>query len=84
MFGGPAFLVGGHLAVVVREESILARLGSAQAEAALRESHVNQFVNGERPMTGWVVLDREAVEGNDELGAWIDRATAFVGTLPPK
>jgi hypothetical protein len=84
MFGGLAFLTGGHLAVAVRDDSILTRLGPAQAEEALREPHVAQFVNGDRAMSGWVVIDREAVEGDDELSDWIDRATAFVETLPVK
>jgi TfoX/Sxy family transcriptional regulator of competence genes len=84
MFGGLAFLVGGHLAVAVRDDSILARLGPAPAEEALREPHVTQFVNGDRAMRGWVVIDREAVEADEELDSWIDRATAFVETLPVK
>ena len=84
MFAGLAFLLGGHLAVAVRADSVLARLGPEQTEVALRLPHVTQFVNGGRAMTGRVVIAREGVEEDDELADWIDRATAFVDTRPAK
>lgn len=35
-------------------------------------------------MKGWVVVGREGIEGDDQLGGWIERATKFVRTLPAK
>lgn len=70
--------------MAVRADSMLARLGPEQAAGALREPHVAPFVNSGRAMTGWVVIDREAVEGDDELDAWVGRVTAFVMTLPAR
>jgi len=35
-------------------------------------------------MKGWVLVEREGVEGGDQLSGWIERATKFVKTLPAK
>jgi hypothetical protein len=35
-------------------------------------------------MRGWVLVGPEAVEDDGHLHDWIDRAGAFVETLPPK
>ena len=36
-----------------------------------------------RPMRGWIVVAGDALD-DDVLGSWIERARAFVATLPPK
>ena len=35
-------------------------------------------------MKGWLLVDPEGVEADDQLKAWIERATKFVRTLPKK
>ena len=35
-------------------------------------------------MTGWVLVDPPGIETTEELEAWVDRAVAFTGSLPPK
>jgi hypothetical protein len=50
MFGGLAFLPKGHLCVGVWRDSLIARVGPDQAEAALREPHVGPFDVTGRPM----------------------------------
>jgi hypothetical protein len=35
-------------------------------------------------MMGWVLVDPEGIEGDDELSGWIQRAMKFVGKLPGK
>jgi hypothetical protein len=84
MFGGICFLLGGHVLVGVWEDALLARLGRDEAEAALREPHVGVFDITGRPMAGWVLVAPEGVEEDEQLGNWIDRARAFVETLPAK
>jgi hypothetical protein len=37
-----------------------------------------------RKMPGWVFVDAEALGEEADLDAWIERALAFVATLPPK
>jgi hypothetical protein len=35
-------------------------------------------------MPGWVFVEAEALAADGDLDAWVDRALAFVTTLPPK
>jgi hypothetical protein len=84
MFGGVGFLLNGNLLVGVWQDSLVARLGPEEGEAALLEPHVRPFDITGKPMTGWVLVGPEGVGEDDQLSDWIDRATAFVETLPVK
>jgi hypothetical protein len=84
MFGGRCFLLHGNLLVGVWGDGLIVRLGPGGAEDALREPHVRAFDVTGRPMRNWVVVDPDGVDGDAQLRAWIDRAVAFVRTLPGK
>jgi TfoX/Sxy family transcriptional regulator of competence genes len=84
MFGGIGFLLNGNLLVGVRQDSLLVRLGPEQGDEALLEPHVKEFDITGRPMKGWVLVEPEGVEADDQLGGWVRRAVKFVGTLPAK
>src|SRR5262249_11320521 len=84
MFGGVGFLLNGNLLVGGWKDSLVVRLGPDEGEEALREPHVREFDITGRPMKGWVLVGPEGVEGEEQLSAWIQRATKFVGTLPEK
>jgi TfoX/Sxy family transcriptional regulator of competence genes len=84
MFGGIGFLLSGNLLVGVWKDSICVRLGPEQAEKALPEPHVTEFDITGRPMKGWVLVEPEGVEDDDQLKGWIRRAVKFVGKLPGK
>jgi hypothetical protein len=60
------------------------RLGPYKAEEAPREPHVIAFDITGRPMKGWVLVEPEGVEDDDQLKGWIQRAVKFVGKLPAK
>lgn len=84
MFGGLGFLYHGNMAVGVRGDALIARLGD-RAEEALDEPHVRPFDTGRgRTMTGWLLVDALGLETDEELETWVDRSVAFAGTLPPK
>ena len=84
MFGGIGFLLSGILLVGVWKDSLCVRLGPEQAEKALPEPHVKEFDITGRPMKGWVLVEPEGVEDDDQLKGWIQRAVKFVGKLPKK
>ncbi len=84
MFGGICFMLNGNMLVGVWKDSLIARLGPGQGEAALQEPHVKVFDITGRPMKNWVLVVPEGVEEDDQLGQWIGRAEDFVGTLPSK
>jgi uncharacterized protein YdhG (YjbR/CyaY superfamily)/TfoX/Sxy family transcriptional regulator of competence genes len=84
MFGGVGFLLHGNILVGVWKDSLIVRLGPDQAEEALLEPHVKEFDITGRPMKGWMLVEPEGVEDDEQLSAWIQRATKFVGRLPGK
>jgi TfoX/Sxy family transcriptional regulator of competence genes len=75
MFGGVGFLLNGNLLVGVWKDSLCGRLGPDESEAALREPHVKEFDITGRPMRNWVLVEPEGVEDDDQLKAWIERAS---------
>jgi TfoX/Sxy family transcriptional regulator of competence genes len=77
MFGGIAFMVGGNMALGVREADLMVRLGDV--EEALAQPHTRQSMMGERPMKGIILVSQDA-----DLGPWIARGVAHARSLPPK
>ena len=84
MFGGVGFLLHGNLLVGVWKDSLIVRLGPDEGDEALREPHVRAFDITGKPMKGWLLVEPEGVEEDDQLKDWIERATRFVRTLPAK
>jgi TfoX/Sxy family transcriptional regulator of competence genes len=84
MFGGVGFLLNGNLLVGVWKDSLCVRLGPDQAEEALNEPNVKEFDITGRPMKGWVLVEPEGVEAEEQLAGWIERAMKFVGKMAAK
>ena len=84
MFGGVGFLLHGNMLVGVWKDSLIVRLGPEEGEEALKEPHVSEFNITGRAMKGWVLVAAPGVEDDDQLHGWIQKAVAFVGTLPAK
>ena len=84
MFGGVGFFLDGNMCVGVWKTSLIARLGPKQAEAALKEPNVVEFDITGRPMTGWVMVEADGLETDQQLNGWIERSVEFVSTLPGK
>src|SRR6266567_4406494 len=80
MFGGVGFLINGNMLVGVWKNSVIVRVGPDGYEDALLESHVKEFDITGRPMKGWVLVESEGVEDDDQLKGWIERAIEFVRT----
>jgi TfoX/Sxy family transcriptional regulator of competence genes len=83
MFGGLAFLTGGHLTVGVYADGLIARVGAQDMDAVTAEPGVRPFDMTGRPMRGIVVIDN-AVLNDQALDRWIGRARGYVAGLPPK
>ena len=84
MYGGVGILIHANILVGVWKDSLIVRLGPEQGDEALKEPHVHEFDITGRPMKGWVLVEPEGVEGDDQLAGWIERAVKFVKTLPKK
>ena len=83
MFGGLAFMVDGHMCCGIVGSDLMLRLGPAGAEAALALSHVRSMDFTGRLMTSMVYVAPEGLRGV-ALRRWVEKATAFARTLPPK
>jgi TfoX/Sxy family transcriptional regulator of competence genes len=84
MFGGVGFLLHGNMLVGVWRDALIVRLDPDEYANALMEPHVKEFDITGRSMKGWVLVESEGVEDNDQLTVWVDRASRFVKTLPKK
>ncbi len=84
LFGGFGFMLNGNMCVGVWKEFLILRLGLDQYEGAMREPCVKEFDITGRPMRGWVMVEPGGVESDEELQQWVQCATTFTGTLPPK
>jgi TfoX/Sxy family transcriptional regulator of competence genes len=84
MFGGVAFMVGGHMCVGVIKDDLVLRLGGEEAEAALRDPHVRPMDFTGKPMRNFLYVDRGATAEEKDLRSWIDKGLRFVASLPPK
>jgi TfoX/Sxy family transcriptional regulator of competence genes len=84
MFGGVAFMVGGHMAVGVVKDELMARVGTEGEDDALAQPHARPMDFTGRPMTGFVFVAATGVATDADVAAWVERATAYVSTLPPK
>jgi TfoX/Sxy family transcriptional regulator of competence genes len=85
MFGGLAFLVGGHMAVAASGQGgLMLRCDPDETEALLAEPGAEEFEMRGKTMRGWLRVDAAAVSDDDALATWVARGTAYARSLPPK
>ena len=83
MFGGLAFMLGGHMFCGVVKDTLMVRLGPGAAGRALGQPHVRPMDVTGRPMKGMVFIDPAGLQG-DALRQWVDAAAGFARGLPSK
>jgi TfoX/Sxy family transcriptional regulator of competence genes len=85
MFGGLAFLVGGHLAVAVSSKGgLMVRVPPDDTEQLLKRAHVNPMVMAGRETRGWLRVEAEGVKTKRQLTSWVTRGVGYASGLPPK
>jgi TfoX/Sxy family transcriptional regulator of competence genes len=84
MFGGVAFMVGGHMCVGVIKENLVLRLGGEEADVALKDPNVRPMDFTGRPMKNFLYVSPKGTKTEKSLRKWIDKGLAYVETLPPK
>lgn len=83
-FGSPCAYVNGNMAVGLHASGWFVRLGpDATAELAAAGGESFSPMPG-RPMTGYTLLPEPVLADEQQLGAWVERALAYVASLPPK
>ncbi len=85
MFGGLAFLIYGNMAVSASSKGgLLLRIDPVQTESLVSEPHVRRFEMRGREMDGWLRVDAEAIEVDDDLRRWVSHGLTYARSLPPK
>jgi hypothetical protein len=85
MFGGLAFLVGGHMAVSASGQGgMLLRCDPAQTESLVAQPSVGRFEMRGREMDGWLRVHDEALRADADLDRWVAVGVAYARSLPPK
>lgn len=84
MFGGLAFLAGGHMFVGIVGAALMARVGPDNHAAALARPHVRPMDFTGKPMKGYVYVDPPGFARDADLEGWVRQCRAFVRSLPPK
>jgi TfoX N-terminal domain len=83
MFGGLAFMLGGHMFCGVVKDALMVRLGPDGANRALDQPHVRPMDFTGRPMKGMIFVEPGGLHGT-ALQQWVDDAAGYARSLPPK
>ncbi len=84
MFGGLAFMVGGHMCCGVIGDDLMVRVGRDAYEDALAAKGARPMDFTGRPLRGMVYVGSEGHRTDDALASWVRRGTDFVASLPPR
>ena len=85
MFGGLAFLLGGHMVVAASGQGgALVRVDPDDADRLLDRTGAEPMVMRGRPMAGWLRVSSDDLRTKRQLARWVGLATTYVRTLPPK
>jgi hypothetical protein len=84
MFGGLAFMAGGHMFVGVLGNVLMARVGPERYIQELSRAHVRVMDFTGKPMKGYVFVDPPGFDSDSDLSYWIRACIGFVRTLPAK
>jgi TfoX N-terminal domain len=82
MFGGLAFLVDGNMVLAASGQGgLLARVDPERSAEVVEATDARPMVMRGRELAGWLRVDAVT---DEELAQWLERALAYVRTLPPK
>jgi TfoX/Sxy family transcriptional regulator of competence genes len=85
MFGGLAFLVGGHMAVAASGKGgLMVRVDPDETDDLVAKPHAGPFEMRGRAMQGWLRVDEDGVRTKRQLEPWVRRGVAYARSLPPK
>lgn len=85
MFGGLAFLIGGHMSVSVSGQGgLLLRVDPDRSDALLAKPHAQPMIMRGREMQGWLRVAAEGVRTKRQLERWVQRGIGYARSLPPK
>ena len=85
MFGGLAFLVGGHMAIAAsRNGGVMVRADPAVSEHLMATTPARPVEMRGRAMPGWLRVLGDSVRTRAELAEWVELGIAYARSLPPR
>jgi len=85
MFGGLAFLMGGHMSVAASGQGgLMVRVNPEATDALLAKPHARPFEMRGREVQGWLRVDPEGLRTKRQLAPWVTRGVAYARSLPAK
>ena len=84
MFGGTCFMINGNMLIGTSKRGLLVRVGKEAHAAAAARPHASTMEMAGRSMEGYIRVAPEGTASEADLAFWLDRALAFVETLPSK
>jgi TfoX N-terminal domain len=85
MFGGLAFLIGGHLAISASGQGgALVRCDPAQADHLVDTTSAETAIMRDRPMPGWLRVPPESLRTKQQVARWVRVGADFARSLPAK
>lgn len=77
MMGGLCFMVDNKMCVGIVRDELMARIAPERYEMALNRKGCREMDFTGRPMKGFVFVDSEGMDHNEDLRFWIDLALEF-------
>jgi hypothetical protein len=84
MFGGLAFMIAGHMACGVLGPDMMARVGEAKLDAALKRPHVRVMDFTGRPSRFMVYVGPAGTKTVTAVKKWVDEVATLAESKPPK
>jgi len=85
MFGGLAFLIGGHMAVAASGRGgMMVRVDPAESDTLVAKTNARVVEMRGRQMPGWLRLDIGDVKTKRQLETWVRRGVGYARSLPAK
>ena len=85
MFGGLAFLIGGHMAVAASGQGgVLVRVDPAESDALVATTRAELMEMRGRRMPGWLRVGPDDLRTKRQLARWVELGTTYARSLPAK
>ena len=85
MFGGLAFLLGGHMAIAASGQGgVLVRADPAHSDKLVGTTKAESAVMRGRPMQGWLRVAPEHLRTTRQLAKWVEIGAGYARSLPAK
>jgi TfoX/Sxy family transcriptional regulator of competence genes len=85
MFGGLAFLIGGHMAIAASGQGgVLVHVDPEQSDRLLATTTATPMEMRGRQMQGWLRVQSEDVRTKRQLAKWVRIGATYAGSLPAK